>query len=104
MLVFIVKNVFISLVVILLLHYIYNYLKSSLSKPKVKDLVTKPEIRYNEIIEIIKNNETDELSSDQNYLPSASNSNMKNELEEYMNTLVNDSEDAQNTFPTYQSI
>ena len=104
MLVFIVKNVFISLVVILLLHYIYNYLKSSLSKPKVKDLVTKPEIRYNEIIEIIKNNETDELSSKSNYVNSTNDANMKNELEEYMNTLVGDSEKAQNTFPTYQSI
>jgi hypothetical protein len=39
-----------SLLLILLVHYIYSFLIDTLTIPKVKDLVHKPIIRYNEIL------------------------------------------------------
>jgi len=92
------KNIFISLIIILLLHYIFNYLKSNLSKPKVKDLVRKPQFKYNEIIEIIKNNEKDEIIH--NSFPEESH-DMKDELEQYMKDL---SENNTSSLPMYESI
>ena len=50
MLLFILKNAIISIILIILLHYIYDYFKTNLTTPKVKDLVNKPQIQYDEII------------------------------------------------------
>jgi hypothetical protein len=44
----------ISLVLIMLVHYLYSFFKNTLTVPKVKDLVNKPTERYNEILETIK--------------------------------------------------
>ena len=54
MLLFILKNAIISIILIILLHYIYDYFKTNLTTPKVKDLVNKPQIQYDEIIKTIK--------------------------------------------------
>lgn len=56
MLLFIIKNIIISVVLILLIHYIYDYFKTNLTIPKVKDLVNKPQVQYNEILKSIKEN------------------------------------------------
>jgi len=55
MLFFILKWIFISLLLIVLLHYLYTFFKSTLTVPKVRDLVNKPTLRYNEILDTIKN-------------------------------------------------
>jgi len=39
-----------SLLLILLVHYIYSFLIDTLTVPKVKDLVHRPAIRYNEML------------------------------------------------------
>ena len=61
----IIKNIIISVVIIFLIHYIYDYLKNTLTIPKIKDLVNKPDIQYNEIINSIKetklNEETEKI-------------------------------------------
>ena len=54
MLLFVFKNVIISIIIIILIHHIYDYFKCSLTVPKIKDLVNKPDIQYNEIINTIK--------------------------------------------------
>ena len=46
--------IIISLVLIMLIHYLYSFFKNTLTVPKVKDLVNKPTERYNEILETIK--------------------------------------------------
>jgi len=46
--------IIISLVLIMLVHYLYSFFKNTLTVPKVKDLVNRPTERYNEILETIK--------------------------------------------------
>ena len=48
-----VKTIFISLLLITLIHYLYGFFKNTLTVPKVKDLVNKPAKRYNEMYELI---------------------------------------------------
>ena len=45
--------IFISLILIILIHYLYNFFKDILTIPKTKDLVNSSQ--YQEIIDIIKN-------------------------------------------------
>ena len=45
----IVKVSILSLVFIFLLHYLYSFFVSTLTVPKVKDLVTLPQEKYNEM-------------------------------------------------------
>ena len=46
----------ISFILILLIHYLYNFFKTNLTIPKVKDLIHKPKERYDEMYESIKYN------------------------------------------------
>lgn len=92
MFIFIVKNILLSVIVILLLHYIYNYLKNNLTTPKVKDLVDKPKIRYNQIIEVIKNSEMENIKNDLKQ----DEEEMKDELEKYMQTISENIEEPTN--------
>ena len=71
-----IKTAFISLILIILIHYLYIFFKTNLTIPKVKDLIYKPTIQYREIYKIINKN-TDEQSD------------MKNELKEYLQSLSN---------------
>jgi hypothetical protein len=45
----IIKVTLISLLLIFLLHYLYSFFKITLTAPKLKDLVNKPEAKYNTI-------------------------------------------------------
>ena len=58
MLLFIIKWALLSLLLIFLIHYLYSFFKSTLTIPKVRDLVNKPTERYNEMIDTIKYNDT----------------------------------------------
>ena len=58
MLLFIIKWAILSLLLIFLIHYLYSFFKSTLTIPKVRDLVNKPTERYNEMIDTIKYNDT----------------------------------------------
>ena len=90
MLLFILKNAIISIIIIVLLHYIYDYFKTNLTTPKVKDLVNKPQMQYEEIIETIKENKSIDIKEKEEKKLEET-SNMKNELKKYMNEL-NESE------------
>jgi len=58
MIFFTLKTIFISLLLIALIHYLYGFFKNTLTVPKVKDLVNKPAQRYNQMFASI-NNEND---------------------------------------------
>ena len=99
MLLFILKNAIISIILIFLLHYIYDYFKTNLTTPKVKDLVNKPHIQYEEIISCIKesNNvmkiekkDKDKEDKDKEDKDKEDKVNMKNELKKYMEELNTD--------------
>jgi len=89
MFIFIIKNILLSVIVILLLHHIYNYLKNNLTTPKVKDLVHKPKIRYNQIIEVINNSEMENIKNDLK----EDEEEMKDELEKYMQSISENMEE-----------
>ena len=74
------------MILIFLLHYIYDYFKTNLTTPKVKDLVNKPQMQYEEIIETIKENKKIEKKEILEKKKEDQNS-MKNELKKYMNEL-----------------
>ena len=54
----IIQWIIISLVFIILLHYLYSFFINTLTVPKVKDLVNKPLERYNDILKNIPNEMT----------------------------------------------
>tara|TARA_A100001037_G_C14771747_1_gene466379 strand:- start:194 stop:535 length:342 start_codon:yes stop_codon:yes gene_type:complete len=76
MLFLVTKTAVISLVLIILVHSLYIFLKTNLTIPKIKDLVNKPDMRYKEIYNtLLKKNEKEESLE------------MKNELKKYLQSL-----------------
>lgn len=94
----IIQYAILSLLLICIFHYLYNFFKNNLTVPKVKDLVNKPASAYSEIYEII-NKDITKLNSQQlsksinssinnsNTYPDDSNLNMKDELKKYLSKL-----------------
>jgi hypothetical protein len=86
MLFFIIQQIILSLVLIAIVHYIYEFFKSNLTEPKIKDLVNKPKAKYEQIYNNVTstNNETEAPTSDmkvelQNYLSELSKTNNTSE-------------------------
>ena len=72
----------ISFILILLIHYLYNFFKTNLTIPKVKDLIHKPKERYDEMYESIKYNKKNESND-------IDTESMKLELKKYLSELNN---------------
>jgi hypothetical protein len=113
MLCWILQIAAISIIFIILIHHLFSYLKSTLTIPKIKDLVNSPIQKYQHIFDTIsiKNNNNDDLdylpntkySSDNDYtdidlLPTDntisntianSNNGMKNELKMFLKKQLN---------------
>jgi len=45
-----IRWILISLILIFLLHYLYTFFKTTLTVPKIRDLVNKPTEKYNEML------------------------------------------------------
>jgi hypothetical protein len=81
-----------SLTFIFLLHYLYSFFISTLTIPKVKDLVTLPQQKYDELFHSLEQNKSsqgnkgDNGNGNSNLLPSSSSSSqsMKDELIRFM--------------------
>ncbi len=121
----IIKVTLISLLLIFLLHYLYSFFKSTLTSPKVKDMIVKPQEKYDELLKTLKNQttkQTYDLTSYE-YLGNNNNNNintkndpysMKNELKNYLKelkqhdnptqTINNGQNTLPNTFPTNEPI
>ena len=82
MLSWVIQQVIISLVVIVLIHSIYNFLQVNLTTPKVRDLVNKPSKQYEEIYKTF--NETKNSEED---IDNSNESLMKSELQNYLKEL-----------------
>jgi hypothetical protein len=59
MLYWVIQITIISLVIIVLVHNIINFFKSMLTVPKIKDLVNSPSQKYENMYNIINNNNND---------------------------------------------
>lgn len=96
MLSWIIQMSVISLVLIILIHYLFTFFKTNLTIPKVKDLVNKPQEQYEMLFNTIKNTNTNDSGSKNNTVlqtnPPANNSvktndDMKAELKNYLKEL-----------------
>jgi hypothetical protein len=94
----IIKVAVVSFLFIFLLHYLYSFFKTTLTSPKIKDLVNKPMRKYDSIYDSLENNqsyiEDSESVNIRNALQSNSIStqnpikqNMKDELKKYLSEL-----------------
>lgn len=70
----------ISLCFIAVVHYLYIFFKTTLTVPKVKDLVNRPQQQYEELFKGITNtsiiHESSSASSGSNYLPTTATTNI----------------------------
>ena len=74
MLFFIIKQIILSLILIVAMHYIFIFFKDNLTHPQMKDLVNKPKTKYQQIYSSLnKKNE-----------PIDNKNQMKNELQNYL--------------------
>jgi hypothetical protein len=76
----------ISLVLIALLHYLYHFFKNTLTIPKIRDLVVKPNESYNEIMSTIQQN----APIQRNTIPynNIQDNSMKDELKNFLNEIT----------------
>jgi len=83
MLWFVIRQLLLSLILIAIVHYIYEFFKNNLTEPKIKDLVNKPKVKYEQIYKNVSSNiEQAESSSD-----------MKVELQNYLQELSKENKD-----------
>ena len=94
----IIKVSILSLIFIFLLHYLYSFFISTLTIPKVKDLVTLPQQKYDELFHSLEQNNfvkgngnngngngnNNSSNGNDNLLPSSSSQSMKDELIRFM--------------------
>jgi hypothetical protein len=103
----IIQISFISIAFIFLVHHLLTFFKTTLTVPKVKDLVNSPNQKYQHIYETLLHNnhsnnsappsytELDLLPNEhfmpnESFLPDSSTSSMKNELKSFLKKQLND--------------
>ena len=94
MLSWIVQITIISIVLIFLVHHLINFFKSTLTVPKIKDLVNTPTQKYENMYNIINQNKSNNLDLNKEYtlidlLPKKDEPNMKNELNNLLKSQLN---------------
>jgi hypothetical protein len=109
MLSWIIQITIVSIILIFLVHHLINFFKSTLTVPKIKDLVNTPSIKYENMYNIIKNKDNgiindgnngvinDKNFSNEDYtlidlLPKQEEKpSMKNELKNFLKKQLNNS-------------
>jgi len=107
MLSWIIQITIISIVLIFLVHYLFNFFKSTLTVPKIKDLVNSPTQKYENMFNIISKNNFDanidnNLNTNYEYtikdlLPKQENnmnSDMKSELKNFLKKQLTSNDNA----------
>jgi hypothetical protein len=115
MLSWILQITIISIVLIFLVHYLFNFFKSTLTVPKIKDLVNAPAQKYENMFNIISKSNSDpilsaNISANMNassinneytltdLLPKQeTTSDMKNELKNFLKKQMNSTINVNNT-------
>ena len=67
MLSWILQITIISIVLIFLVHYLINFFKSTLTVPKIKDLVNSPTQKYENMYNIISKNNSNIVNNNNDY-------------------------------------
>jgi hypothetical protein len=117
MLSWILQITIISIVLIFLVHYLFNFFKSTLTVPKIKDLVNTPAQKYENMFSVISksnsdtilsanisadtiNNKTNEYSLNDLLPKQDTKTDMKNELKNFLKKqmgTINNANDTNNT-------
>jgi len=91
MLSWILQITVISIILVFLVHHLINFFKSTLTVPKIKDLVNAPAQKYENMLNIIKNNSNTSYSEYKimDLLPKTEEPTMKNELKSFLKKQLN---------------
>ena len=91
MLGWIMKISIISIVIIILLHYLFIFFKTNLTSPQTKDLVSMPKEQYKEIFDSLSNNinnqNIENITTETNIKPNINKDQMKEELKDFLKDL-----------------
>lgn len=105
MLLFILKWAILSFILIVLIHYLYSFFKTTLTIPKVRDLVNKPTERYNEMIDTIKYNDgvksNEKINREDNMQDELSNFLQDLKKNKVSSEIVSSNDGNSNTFSNY---
>jgi hypothetical protein len=99
MLYWVIQITIISFVLIFLVHHLINFFKSTLTVPKIKDLVNAPTQKYENMYNIINNKSSYMNSNLENeyslidLLPKKEETNMKDELKFFLKSQLNNKND-----------
>lgn len=97
-----IKVVVLSLILIFVVHNLFTFFKTTLTTPKIKDLVNKPEEKYNDILQTIKNSKTNipvsKNAPSEKKITQEDSMNMKHELQHFLSELTNKKKPESNEF------
>lgn len=85
-----IQVIFFSILFILLIHHIIHFLKSTLTTTKVKDIVNSRNQKYEEIYNIVSNNDNNSSDINSIYINSNSNNNNNNNSNEIFSYSLED--------------
>ena len=117
----ILYTIIISLLIIYVIHYLYEFFKTNLTTPKIKDLIVKPKQEYEKIYELISNPTTPNSANTPTYANTSNSTNtsnttntpnnsdidtnlIKNELKNFFDDLNNTNSNQNNTTPIINNI
>lgn len=91
MLSWIIQITVISIILVFLVHHLINFFKATLTVPKIKDLVNSPTQKYENMLNIIKNNSNASYNEYKilDLLPNNEEPNMKSELKNFLKKQLN---------------
>lgn len=87
MLIWIIQSIILSVIFILILHNLICYFKDTLTIPKIKDLISSPSLKYENIYNIISNPSAPDLNNSTSIFSKNDDENissMKNDLKSFL--------------------
>ena len=93
MLTWIIQISIISIIFIFLVHHLIMFFKSTLTVPKIKDLVNSPNQKYQNIYDTISHKSTSYTDIDLLPINDSSDMTMKNELKSFLKKQLNNDSD-----------
>ena len=96
MLAWVIQMILVSLVFIFIIHHLIHFFKSTLTVPRIKDLVNNPNKKYEDIYNVISNTSSEQTTlnkkqfsySESDLLPK-NEMDMKNELKSFLKKQFN---------------
>ena len=106
MLFWIIQTTVISVILIFLVHYLIEFFKSTLTVPKIKDLVNTSPQKYENMFNVISNKKSPSSNNEYNIedLIPKTNTDMKSELKTFLKSQLNNSSSSSTNISTLDSM